>query len=54
MGQRWRRASRTSDPAADGGNPYSSVVLDSAGNIYGTAYHGGAYNNGGVAFEISR
>jgi uncharacterized repeat protein (TIGR03803 family) len=39
---------------ADGGNPYSSVVLDSAGNIYGTAYHGGAYNNGGVAFEISR
>jgi uncharacterized repeat protein (TIGR03803 family) len=27
---------------ADGGNPCSGVVLDSAGNIYGTTYSGGA------------
>lgn len=38
--------------ATDGGNPYSSLVLDSSGNLYGTAYQGGQ-NNGGVVFEIT-
>lgn len=29
---------------ADGGNPYAGVIVDSAGNLYGTAYGGGANN----------
>jgi uncharacterized repeat protein (TIGR03803 family) len=35
---------------ADGGQIYSGVVLDSAGNLYGTAAGGG---NGGVVYEIT-
>jgi uncharacterized repeat protein (TIGR03803 family) len=37
--------------AADGGNPYGGVILDSKGNVYGTASGGGASGNG-VVFEI--
>jgi uncharacterized repeat protein (TIGR03803 family) len=38
---------------ADGANPkYSYVTFDSAGNLYGTAYAGGA-NGNGVVFELS-
>jgi uncharacterized repeat protein (TIGR03803 family) len=36
---------------ADGGDPYGGVVLDSAGNLYGTAIEGGSANSG-VVFEI--
>src|SRR5215472_11287910 len=35
----------------DGGNPNSSLVLDSAGNLFGTALNGGAANLG-VVFKI--
>lgn len=35
----------------DGTQPYSSLVMDSSGNIYGTTYSGGAYNLGTV-FEL--
>ena len=35
----------------DGGSPYAGVILDSAGNIYGTASTGGAANLGAV-FEL--
>jgi len=38
---------------SDGGSPYGEVILDNAGNLYGTASAGGAYGSG-VAFEISR
>jgi uncharacterized repeat protein (TIGR03803 family) len=38
--------------AADGGFPYSNVVFDTNGNLYGTAYRGGAYG-GGVVWEIT-
>jgi uncharacterized repeat protein (TIGR03803 family) len=39
--------------AADGGNPFDSyVTFDSAGNLYGTAYYGGADGHG-VVFELS-
>jgi uncharacterized repeat protein (TIGR03803 family) len=39
---------------ADGGNPVAGVILDSAGNLYGTTYHGGNTNYGaGVVFEIT-
>jgi len=39
---------------ADGGLPGASVILDNAGNIYGTAAMGGhgGFENGGVVFEI--
>jgi uncharacterized repeat protein (TIGR03803 family) len=36
---------------ADGANPVGGVILDSAGNLYGTTYYGGA-SGGGVVFEL--
>jgi len=36
----------------DGGNPASGVVMDAAGNLYGTTYQGGKYN-AGVIFELT-
>jgi uncharacterized repeat protein (TIGR03803 family) len=44
----------TFNPLSDGGSPAGGVVLDSAGNIYGTTQYGGP--NGffaGVAFKIT-
>jgi uncharacterized repeat protein (TIGR03803 family) len=32
----------------DGGQPYAGVIRDSAGNLYGTTYLGGTYNQGAV------
>jgi uncharacterized repeat protein (TIGR03803 family) len=36
----------------DGGTPYSTIVFDPHGNLYGTASIGGAFNDG-VVFEIT-
>src|SRR5579863_7596016 len=36
----------------DGTSPYSGLVADKAGNLYGTTYTGGA-NNLGSVFELS-
>jgi uncharacterized repeat protein (TIGR03803 family) len=33
--------------------PQSNLISDSAGNLYGTTYAGGAGNGGGVVFELS-
>jgi uncharacterized repeat protein (TIGR03803 family) len=38
--------------SGDGKNPYAGVVLDDAGNLYGTTVNGGA-NGSGTAFEVS-
>ena len=38
---------------ADGGDIYSGVVLDSAGNLYGTAAGGGPGGVGGVVYEVT-
>ena len=37
---------------ADGSTPYSGVILDAAGNLYGTTSSGGA-NGAGMAYELS-
>jgi uncharacterized repeat protein (TIGR03803 family) len=36
----------------DGGNPYAGVILDAAGNLYGTAYAGGS-DGGVVVYKLS-
>jgi uncharacterized repeat protein (TIGR03803 family) len=37
----------------DGQRPQAGLTLDSSGNLYGTTYWGGAYNNlGGTVFEL--
>jgi len=36
----------------DGGNPYSGVIFDTAGNLYGTAQTGGTYGMGAV-FQLT-
>jgi uncharacterized repeat protein (TIGR03803 family) len=38
---------------ADGSAPYGKLVLDSKGNLYGTAYFGGTYGCG-VAFRLTK
>lgn len=38
--------------SSDGGNPYSGVIFDKAGNLYGTAWAGGA-NGYGTVFELT-
>ncbi len=35
-------------PGYPGYGPYSSLLMDAAGNLYGTTYRGGAYENGSV------
>jgi hypothetical protein len=37
---------------SDGGQPYSPVTLDASGNLFGTAYDGGAYGEG-VVWELT-
>jgi uncharacterized repeat protein (TIGR03803 family) len=37
---------------SDGGSPGGRLIVDNAGNIYGTAYTGGAYGKGGI-FQLS-
>jgi len=37
----------------DGSIPYSDLVLDATGNIYGTTTAGGGFSGGGVVFRLS-
>jgi uncharacterized repeat protein (TIGR03803 family) len=41
----------TGEPG-DGQRSFGGLIMDKAGNLYGTTYYGGAYNNGTV-FEIT-
>ncbi len=36
----------------DGQNPYTGLIFDAAGNLYGTTYYGGIHG-GGTVFELS-
>jgi uncharacterized repeat protein (TIGR03803 family) len=38
---------------ADGGNSYASLIIDTSGNLYGTATRGGTNVPDGVVFELS-
>lgn len=40
-------------PPNDGENSYSGLVVDEAGNLYGTTYYGGSINDDGTLFELS-
>ena len=43
-------------PAGDGWDPVAGLVMDGAGNLYGTTFNGGIYdtaNTGGTVFEVS-
>ena len=43
-------------PPGDGWDPIGGVVMDAAGNLYGTTFNGGIYdtaNTGGTVFEVS-
>jgi uncharacterized repeat protein (TIGR03803 family) len=43
----------TETNCADGSGPLAGLVMDSAGNLYGTAQFGGAYDRG-VVFQLKR
>ena len=48
----WAASTLVSFTGSNGGEPYDTLVLDSSGNLYGTAVGGGA-NGYGVVFELS-
>ena len=52
VGTNWSYTRLHAFSGPDGGAPWGSLLLDSAGNVYGTAALGGA-NNCGVVFEIT-
>jgi uncharacterized repeat protein (TIGR03803 family) len=51
-GNRWTAQDIHDFQQSDGGIPYSGVIVDSAGNLYGGTTSYGA-NNGGTAYELS-
>jgi uncharacterized repeat protein (TIGR03803 family) len=36
---------------SDGANPYTGMVMDTSGNLYGTTINGGTYGNG-IVFQL--
>jgi uncharacterized repeat protein (TIGR03803 family) len=39
--------------STDGAHPYAGLIMDSAGNLYGTTYNGGPSNGHGTVFMIA-
>jgi len=50
---RWTEKVLYSFNGTDGQNPYAGVVIDAAGNLYGTTVGGGAYVGYGTVFRLS-
>jgi uncharacterized repeat protein (TIGR03803 family) len=48
----WSEAMYSFDNA-DGFSPLAGLILDASGNLYGTTIFGGAYREGGSAFELT-
>jgi len=44
----WKESVLHSFAGADGAGPYNALTFDKTGNLYGTAWYGGAYGNGAV------
>lgn len=38
---------------SDGANPFNGVIVDNAGNFYGTTVNGGGSQNDGIAFKLA-
>jgi uncharacterized repeat protein (TIGR03803 family) len=38
---------------SDGGNPRTGLMIDQGGNFYGTAFSGGGFGGGGLAFKFT-
>ncbi|MFZ0707201.1 MAG: choice-of-anchor tandem repeat GloVer-containing protein [Candidatus Korobacteraceae bacterium] len=51
-GNEWTKTILHSFDGVDGANPYSGVILDDAGNLYGTTYGGGSQDEG-VVYELT-
>jgi len=52
-GERWKeKIVHEFNNGKDGYNPSAGVILDAAGNLYGTTFNGGAYNVG-MAYELT-
>jgi uncharacterized repeat protein (TIGR03803 family) len=41
------------DGCADGANPEAALIMDAAGNLYGTTFAGGGFGSYGVVFELA-
>lgn len=49
----WQQEALVNGSALNGEFPANALISDAAGNLYGTAWEGGA-NGGGVVFELTR
>jgi uncharacterized repeat protein (TIGR03803 family) len=54
QGGGWSESVLHSFTGKDGLNPLAGVILDQAGNLYGTTGGGGAFGSGGVAFTLTK
>jgi uncharacterized repeat protein (TIGR03803 family) len=53
VGTSWKFTTIHAFRYGDGAYPLANLIMDSAGNIYGTTNGGGSTYNGGVAFKLS-
>jgi uncharacterized repeat protein (TIGR03803 family) len=51
-GSGWQQTALYSFNGSDGANPWAGLVIDKSGNLYGTTFWGGQYDDGTV-FELS-